>query len=623
MKRFLYTLILSSAIGLQASAVTVDDLMKWGGWVIETTTDADYAYNSYWASGTYYSAEGPVIYGSSGETRFERIDDKHIRLTGMFDDELNLIFTLANNGVESADGNQLIAKSGSRLTPSGTSSSSGHTIYYAQNDGNHDYDYDSYLTTYWRGDIVQTSTGYKITFGPLVTSPSLFSTNYTMGAIEKYELEVYEPNAVVSQQDYDWYSHATLKDSHVYPARIEFDDNGNFTFLNFNDCGYAIPTKNSTALIKGKVYDNGDMLINADQVFTWSAERIRENSYEDYPYDPQNWAPYTYKQIWDVETDNIDYGYVIADNDDIGINSAWGQFGIHHFSTREYDWITNDGDCYTFDDIQMVIADFVGVNEDNSIAVSKYGGVYFTPVARDTYVNIENDCTLDVDLVIDSYGYEYPNPENPRDGTLSITGHVTSKKNFDNVDHYEIFLVGGDRFYSSVNHHEGFKRVNDTAGNGHANGIKIYAENYSHFKAPARDTDAATRANAAASPKDYSFSVKIPMSEVGYSPYFTTYIKAHYNYTNPYNNNQLLEATFHDMTPVNDVVLGLENVIDSDAAVDIRVEGRTISADGARSMEIYTAGGAAVYTGSAEGVEVAPGIYIVRAGTTVKKVAVR
>ena len=71
-------------------------------------------------------------------------------------------------------------------------------------------------------------------------------------------------------------------------------------------------------------------------------------------------------------------------------------------------------------------------------------------------------------------------------------------------------------------------------------------------------------------------------------------------------------------------ISGIEE-IEADGGVTIGVEGGKITVSGAgdAKVKVFGTNGAAVYSGSADNLpELAAGIYIVRVGSTVKKVAV-
>ncbi|MGN1264377.1 MAG: T9SS type A sorting domain-containing protein [Muribaculaceae bacterium] len=97
--------------------------------------------------------------------------------------------------------------------------------------------------------------------------------------------------------------------------------------------------------------------------------------------------------------------------------------------------------------------------------------------------------------------------------------------------------------------------------------------------------------------------------------YVPTGTKALYEQCDPWRNFFNIE----EYTPS-----GIEE-IEADGGVTIGVEGGKIVVNGAgdAKVEVFGTNGAAVYSGSADNLpELAAGIYIVRVGSTVKKVAV-
>ena len=571
-KPLLFTLIASaSMLAPQAGAVTVHDLLKWDGWAIETCTDCHPSYFN------------PRKTTSSGDTQFQYVSETRIALTGMFDDGCRVVFTLAKDGVEAEDGNQLLLTSTTRTT----SGKINYNIYKAVLQSSGKYGYYNRTDVSWTGTITEKPdhSGYKIIFEPARTTPSLFAPDVlSSGILHEYELETYEPNGWMTTGTVYQLLYGVVERNKRYPVRIDFNEDGTLTFLNLMNVGNAVTSPTTAVPLKG-TYANGTFSIP----YTCAIWACETSSYV-------NWASYS------IGTVNS-YSYNSISFSNAGISGTYTDNTTpRHTDDRNSNWVTNDGTCRTTVGRTIKVAN-CGGKSTNTINTSNP----YTPLFINNTVDMTQDCTLDVDLTLNAYGH---------DGRVYVNGTVESLKNFGNVEKYEVYMVQGR--HSSINSHEGF-----TAGDadGHTAALKVYAKDftgyttdYSHAKKNAQTE------RASAAPADFTFNVIIPQKDVeavhgSSSPYNTFYIKAYYN--------NGLAPTFHAMRYVDDVTSIEAPLIGSHEAVIAGGTGE-ITVGGTDSLvEVFALSGAKVYSGAAGTIAVAPGIYMVKAGTKVKKVSVK
>lgn len=183
---------------------------------------------------------------------------------------------------------------------------------------------------------------------------------------------------------------------------------------------------------------------------------------------------------------------------------------------------------------------------------------------------------------------------------LNLAGRAYSVKNSDFVNNFDLYLVKGN--HTSVAGNEAFS--NTEKGHNDAIALGEYA--------------VTTQAGDA----DVNFNVTLPLSKIaeidpeGEGKY-TVYVKANYKPETG------LAPTFHALTPVTaDVMTGVGETFATEAAITA-AKGMINVANYNGIVEVYNAQGALIYSGNANEIPVAAGIYMVKAGSINAKVLVK
>ena len=550
-----------------AQAVTVNDLMKWGGYCIENTK-----------SDRRFADDGIVRWlSSSVETKFEKVSDTQIRLTGMFDDNYSFTFTLANGydpknaGQASTDGTQLVL--------------AGNDLYSYNKNG---YYFLSYLLwgggsdpnkygmgTGWNivGEITETEDGYKIVF------PSIALRNksgYGMEQYDAYELEIFEPNAWVTDDCNDYEYHENTEYGRHYPARVDFADDGTFTMKGLAQIGYAMTEDNRLVPFTGQ-YDPEAKQSKIDRQHVLFAEDTYSDSYGTYH---MGWCDY--------------YIYMVDANDELyyGVDGDFNANDYTHKGTNR--WVTNDGDCTTEYGIVMNLEEYT-FGCTNSSVIS---GLLTTPIFENTRIETTDECTHSAALTINSF-------ELSEDGqNVNIDATVTPLDNTSHVGSYDLFIVEGN--HSSVN--DDFFAGSLDEEKGHKDAVHLTSGDY-NVAAP--DTRVAVG-------EGHNFLLSVPVDalpgDINSGEGYTMYLRSNYIPTLP--------GTFHDMQTLEAINTGI-SAVDADRFISVTAIPGAIRIAGAAKAAIYTLDGKAIYNGADGEIPVAPGIYIVRAGNKAVKTIVK
>ena len=566
---------LLAVIGLlapKAHAITVDDLMQWGGYCIENFKQDRY-FGTYWLS-------------SSTDTKFEKISDTQIKLTGMFDQGLDFTFTLTEasdfdtGGTPSTNGTELILHGQTK-----TSSSGNYFVWPGDYDNAGDYD--GYRYSYSIGRISPYEDGpihgYKIKFDKAILLTTLASSSGTSSlqdynAYESYELIVFEPNAWVSDERRDYNSNRLLETRKDYPAVVDIKPNGELNFYGLNKVGYLINEKNNLVPLKGTWEKKSNTQFSINLPAKQHALFAEEFDY-DYWY-----GEYYLAGI----ADYFFYGW--KGNSYGWLDGDMIKRSLSHTGSNR--WISNGGDCKTGEGYTITFQwqyNFTSPASNNS-----FGSMQVTDIIDASNINVGDDYTHQVNLNFNRMGYGHIN--NDTDNYLYIEGDIVPGENADFVESYELYLlpgtymaITGTAFNNSEKGHnngfclegyeyEGWDKVTPTAvtiaENGNENGVI-------HFQRVVPEST--LRANGILNANDK----------------YTLYVKT--NYTT----ESGLEPTFHALTTsptttgVEDIFVG--NINDNDAPV-----------------YYYNMNGVLM-----DGDNLAPGLYIRRQGSVTEKVIIR
>lgn len=288
--------------------------------------------------------------------------------------------------------------------------------------------------------------------------------------------------------------------------------------------------------------------------------------------------------------------YAIRGVDGSDIYDAKDIFGtytpldMHHNDLVDNAWVSNGGKVTTsYDNISLEF----GYNQ-----VVDLGDVQQLAYADNTVIDqvaLSQNYTLDAEVTIETQAY------NEEDG-LTITGNVATVKNGKCVESYDLYIIPG--YYTSID--EASADFNDLE-KGNVNAVLLTAEN-----------SQALREGGA----DRSFTVNLPAADViamgAADGKMTVYAKA--NYKEGYS----LAPTFHSLMPLEEFNTSVESVFDNGANAKVVAGQGVINVLGYNgNVEVFNAQGVAIYSGAKKTINVAPGIYIIRAANTTFKVVVR
>ncbi len=188
---------------------------------------------------------------------------------------------------------------------------------------------------------------------------------------------------------------------------------------------------------------------------------------------------------------------------------------------------------------------------------------------------------------------------NPGSGRLTLDAEICNRKNNDYIKDYDLFVIPAEH-HTSINS-ESFIHDNE---NGHANAVKI-----ANIPVTAR----AATLDASVDIHNKALTDKL-LSKPTEKTFF---LKANYA------PEHQLHSTFHALTPNSDVITGLGETTMERLEITVNDGSITVAGTEGAPVEIYTPAGALVYSGEEGTIELAPGMYIVRAGTLTEKVNIR
>lgn len=520
MKKF-FTRLLLAAVALaapKASAYTVDEIIANG-------TDAIANYKT-----SYKVDKGAGNYAHSEGVTISKYSDTSIKISGIWEDDLDFVFTLSNNGSSAAtNGTKLIlyyktaALNNKNFRFINADKKSGNPYYSSTRD-------------YWVFDILEDEDGvlYFKSQSPACLAYD-GSWNRYQRMYDEVEIKAFKPNAQASDRlvTYNWYANGSQmvieeRDSRErqYPMIVDFDGD-RVSFTNLGNEGYAINGSNLSTLNATLREDN---VIDFDKMQFGKVyiDFYGESWYGDTLYNV-NIFEYIPFQIERLALDTGEPEDVLYANYNPGVLA---HNGISHH------WVTNDGLRRTYEDFQIVFDDPYTYYYDGLLyeVLNMMDGYY------DTSIQGDRDVTVDVDLVLSAVGCD--NDKN----LVRAVGQIVTNKNDKYVDHYELCVVPGR--YTSINDHEGF--LNASAEHGHTDATNIYSSDYDYHGAGAKTMARIESSNV----HDYSFDKIMNKSEIGGNAAnnYTFYIKT------VYTADSNLAPTFHSMQSIQSGTTGIDGV---------------------------------------------------------------
>lgn len=437
------------------------------------------------------------------------------------------------------------------------------------------------------------------------------TTYYTIGS-EKCSggltIRTYNPKNTATDTYYSA-ENGTTK-NRQYAVDVELKADGKMTIENWgnlgqaNVCTVAAPNPGQTWQTGFNQFE-GEYNFGTKEVLMKTCNRLLS------PY-PQ--AGYMYKQMIHGDLQNVN-GVTMAE-DIMGTIDC----KIAHKGGNQ--WL--NGRTY-ITEVSDVVFNFpkyrIGDSADNNI-----DDPYFE-IAKVTNTRIPVDgmyeYTHDVDFKAAEMGLTYFIPTDE----YYVRGEIdpASVKNPGYVDHYELHIIPGEHSDDEVTNAAFMNRDkgHDLAVN--ISDPKYYESSYPTEEAPAAVKAMADNADAAqAANSDGRFLRKISAQELkdanAYNAdhKYTVYLKA------VYTGDSGLEPSFHALHSLGEpVVTGLDNIY-GDVKGNVGVNGTTVTlSNTADKGMIATTTGTIVYQGGDATVDLAPGVYVVRAGSYVGKIIIR
>lgn len=544
-------------------------------------------------------------------------------------------FVLANeNGEPDADGEYLYLKNDVRISASGwwitnytasgpnASADGEYYITAGKHLNNPDpvaYQYSfgsssGYIENYydWYGKISETADGeYRIEFSdPAIMSsaaddPSAWISEWRthqLYVIDHYAIETFTPNATFKckvmpftykDDDRGVYGTAVEKE---FPVKYTIDGEGNFKVLNLLGEGFAI----------GKAYDS----MSAPTLY--SGKYNSESGVATLDGGQQGWlntvnrSYMTNRTIWHhgalttVRTSNSIFD---ANFKDVVIkgseNLEEGRVKhLYHFVPKSY-WVSNGGLCRTF-----ISSGTMNLQPFAFVCYSREHGIYDSSSA---YTDGEFDVHEDVTLGVDHQANVFA--RNATEFYVQTDMKVT--KNDMHVESFELWMAPKGK---SID-------VNSGAflhENGHEYGQMLAYVHASELNGRASFGAASRGANV----DNHRFQVQRPLSTIvnkDENNKYIFYIKANYKPETG------LSPTIHGLTAPEEVSTGVD-VAEwcGGAKAEVKVVAGGIEVSGTDGVvEVFTPGGATVYSGAEGRIDLADGIYVVRVNGEAQKVAVR
>jgi hypothetical protein len=326
-----------------------------------------------------------------------------------------------------------------------------------------------------------------------------------------------------------------------------------------------------------------------------------------------------------------------------------GEVNHNHTSTN-CPWVDNGGDRKTYSANENIIfydyglAYEVASNKDvANYAISKESvEKYYEEYSKTEILwkGANRDHTLEVKLELNAFGVTAAKD------LIYVSGVIKPQKNVNFVDHYELCIKADKKNsvtdfpkISSIPQVPDAQAADDSedlttdyrfAPNGYPKATNLYnkfnsSSKVKSFRISTSDTEESTSAK-----DEITFSKYIQTSDLeaiaDNATDYSFYIKAVYNdkyYNAELGISQGLSPTYHDVTYFDGVMTGIESVAEeaNDATV-VGAQGEINVFGDVDNVAVYSISGAQIYNGNAKVIAVPTGIYIVKAGNTVAKVAV-
>lgn len=302
------------------------------------------------------------------------------------------------------------------------------------------------------------------------------------------------------------------------------------------------------------------------------------------------------------------------------IHGSFEVKNVYHESPENAWAHHDDGDLHTYEDWDITIDNSIFYNQAATTVSGRYGvenEIEWTKIAADKL-----DVTHHATVTMNHSGYGETG--NGKGNYIYVSGTVNREKHSHNVTGYEIYLVPGTHTSPSgadFNHE-----------NGHVKAINI-TDYITDFVPNTGGSKAAALAEASAPTAEElnagdNFNLLVPESAFGNdantSGKYTLFVKALYNdnvnKAAQHNDN----GTFHALTQLTQTITGVTDMIYNAENSSITVADGAIVIEGSEGKALVsTTAGVVVYQGGDNTVNVAPGMYIVRANNTVKRVLVK
>lgn len=488
----------------------------------------------------------------------------------------------------------------------------------------------------WTGIISRDDNGrIKIEFGMFMLTSSIGST-ISREVYSKAVYTLYDANAHAKE-----YRNGGSTVTQEYDMHIDLTDDGRFTFVNWYN--YGIPTKGTyyyfdynsandcwwhdpvTGTLNGSSVEIPSQVLSTFSSHTGPGDggvTYVATTTGGYSWDPKYYIRISNRQL------EVEYpGYYINTNEGNDANDYepelvfsetytmgdteynWsatnptikgtftpGEDALPTHDARDCRWVTNGGTRRT----TVGGAGVLVFGENGCYTNGNGSGVQRTEIS---YVG-NSDVTLDVDLVVNGFG--------ATDDLVFVEGYTNTVSNDTYVDHYELYMVPG--FHESI-HDAGFEQHADL---GHANGVSIH-----HIEDLKKNADTSAHAAQRAGSNDFSFKKYVDLSSLTdaqkssdgkYSFFLKAYYKDEHNLT----------PTFHSLAHINSTT-GIDTAFgDVISCAVVRGDaGRIIITGSDETAEVYTASGATIYSGGDREIALPAGIYVVRVGSVIAKVALR
>lgn len=403
---------------------------------------------------------------------------------------------------------------------------------------------------------------------------------YDIACFNGFSLYIFDTNATATE-----YQGQMVSD--MYNVDVVIDDSkteDNITIKNFLNQGMSYTTDPKTLSygvkwVTGTVdKENGTVYfpiqdVAGDVDFGFLAD----GSYDDSFLGIGTMGSGTPEGYWFLYLGTAIYPWQLIDASSFNGDSAYGVegtysqgAGTHSGTTR---WVTNGGDCKT------TVANIIDLGS-TGIYAAMYGDVIAN--ADRIVIESKSESTAEVEFKIANATYY--------DGYGNVTGMITSTKNAEGVDYFDIYAVEGN--YSSI-YDGGFTIDNNI---GHANAVLVHDGSQSQDKEYMFQDHFALKNSANTGNKVYTFFAKANYKpETGLAPTF----HALTTYTAQNSADELEANEAAQVTAANGV---------------ITIKGSTDEAT------VYNAAGAVVYQGYDREIPATSGVYVVRLGNTVKKV---